>query len=354
MAQESAPVIKVTVVVMTIYSLVVAVSAHVLGIGWSGKSGVPGYFQKLNWALFPVWWTVLGVLVHLSWQFYMSGWRSLPSEGVLHCHEAPASRHDAFDSLLSRFREWRRYLAIVAIPLGLLVSAVDGVDLLQEFGWITLDCRPRSHCSTDDFTVAFRLPEAFGAQTKTVIGWFVLAQYTMQGLLISLAFLVLFQLILHSVVFLRFERLRPIRSAGMSIRLNPCDPAQQFGLSVVNHAINITYVFIAIGMVIPLISFINKPRADTGTLLMTWLLPLVLALPAAIPLVERYSRQREAEARVKAESFDGLWISFHKQHLWPMIGTPFSWIGLSCLMFSGLIWARIAGPEIWDFVKKFL
>lgn len=349
-----APILSIVTIVMVGYSVILAGWAVWLGIAWGSHAdpwyspdpdSVPGYFRKLNWVLFPLYWPIIALLIHFSWKLYMEGWRSLPSEGVLYRQGAQTLLQEEITPILDYLTSWRVLIAIVSIGVGIILTTIDGFCLLQEYGVIGY-----KECSAKDFTIAFRLqkyfPE-FSSQDKTILGFFVVAQYLMQGILIGMSFIVLFQLLLHSFVFLLFEHFHMAISQALAIRLNIRDMAREFGLSKVNEAVNFTYIFIAIGMSIPVLSVMNKPdRVDAGRLLMAIFLPLLLGLPAAIPLLERILRRRAARVEVKAIDTDEIWKLFREQKLWPMMGTPFAWLGAGSLVYAASCWAYVAAPYL--------
>jgi len=75
---RSAPYLAAFTAIMVLYSLVLTVWAWELGIAFGtgtapfpiGQTqteiGVPGYFQKLNWLLYPIFWPVMAAFIYFT------------------------------------------------------------------------------------------------------------------------------------------------------------------------------------------------------------------------------------------------------------------------------------------------
>jgi hypothetical protein len=329
---KKAPILVSATIAMCLYSIGLIFFAWALGIHWSTDPKAPGYLQKLNWAVFPFYWPIVAIFVHFSWSFYEDAWRTLHKHGVLFkgSRENPVDTGDALRDLIPTMRKSRRWIAMVSLIAGIIVSAIDASCLWHEFGIFA----PRAACVAADFDIAFRLPQAFPSfkvVDKGVLLGFVVAQYLMQAVLIAMAFVVLLQLLLHTWSFLRFERLAIPRQRDLLLRLNPVDPLREFGLSRLNRAINLTYIFIAAAMAIPVLSVANKPAADIGSLMMALLLPLVLATPAIIPIADRILRRSEVEDWVLDRKDPKINEAYEKQRLWPFEDTGLAWVGKICI-----------------------
>ena len=217
----------------------------------------------------------------------------------------------------------RPFLVALSVLLGLLLTAVDAGCLWAEYGVFG---PPRVVCTERDFTIAFRLSE-FSSVSQSMNGWFVVAAYLMQGALITYGWIALLELVVHSYCFWRFEHFRRIEPIGLRILLNYKDPLQEFGLSDVNRAINITYVFIAAGMCLPVLSAYWNPEPDLGQWLLRILLPSILLVPAAIPIAERMARIDEAAERMRRDSDPKAQEQYGKQSLWPFEKTQIGYVG---------------------------
>lgn len=276
----------------------------------------------------------------------------MPHNKVLYRKESPARDTALLEPFLARFAVYRRYLVVISIAIGLLLTLIDANCLLHEYGMLG----PKI-CGAPDFAVAFRLPRNFPnftADHTTALFSFVVAQYMMQVLLIAMAFTILFQLLLHSVAFLAFEQFKIPKQSKLAIRLNAQDQFCEFGLMEVNEAINLTYVFIAVAMAIPVLSVLNKPPGgDIGQTLMAILLPLLLFAPAIIPVFDRIMRRRKAAELVRAANNPKLIKSFREQRLWPFEQTALSYVGKICLAVALLFWLYVVTGEVKNLLKPF-
>lgn len=352
-AWRNAPILTAITVAMIFYSLLLVWSAWKLGIA-NGTGVVPytplgqtevlnlkvlGYFDKWNWLLFPAYWPISAVLIYFSWELFLNAWRSLAENRVLYRANKPLRDGSILEPFLSRLSIFRVYLIALSVIVGLVLTTIDATCLLHEYSILA-----PSHSCPPDFTVAFRLRENFPHfhESDQSLLKFILAQYLMQGILIAMAFTVLSQLLLHSFAFLKFESLRYPKQHGLSLRLNVADEFGEFGLSDINKAINLTYIFIAFAMIVPVLSVASKPPgADAGQILMAILLPLLLFAPAIIPIFDRIMRRNAAERAVRTQGDRDLVQSFLRQKLWPFEQTAFSYIGKICLGLAIGAWTYV-------------
>jgi hypothetical protein len=273
----------------------------------------------------------------------MVAWRSLVQNQVLYRDDSPVRDTAPLDPLLDRLGAYRSSLIALSAIVGLGLTFIDANCLLREYRVLAHEI-----CGAPDFAVAFRLHENFPtlAADQSTLFYFVAAQYFMQALLIAMAFTVLFQLLLHSVAFLAFEQLEIPAQGGLSLRLNPRDAFNEFGLMNVNEAINLTYVFIAVAMIIPVLSVANKVGADVGRSLMASLLPILLFAPAIIPVFDRIARRRRTAEQVRAADDPDLTRSFLQQRLWPFEQTALSYVGKICLAAAIASWIYVVTGEL--------
>jgi hypothetical protein len=338
---RSQPILVVITLVLSALSVFADLVSISIGVAW----GKGGYLNKLNWALFPAFYVVLGVFVHASWALHMRAWRSLATSGVLYRRDAEEVNECALDTFLDSLRARRFWLVLASVILGLTLTGIDAGCLWMEYGVLG----GNSGCKETDFSVAFRLGNAFSAVGKTTNGFFNLFVYLLQGGLIAYAWLVLMQISLHGFYFWRFEHNKIASENGLTLRLNIEDPLREFGLAEVNRAINTVYITIALGMMIPVLSaFFQQPgTADRGQLMLRFLLPLVLLSPLVVPLVDRYLRVKDASARVLEARDETKAEKFRAQKLWPFEGTQIGYLGKTA--------AGIAVVEyIYLFTRNFL
>lgn len=289
--------------VMLLLSLILFGFSFFLGLAIAANSSARGYLQKPNWFLFSLYWPIIAWLVHCTWHPFMEAWRSLPGKKVVKKSNGNTINTTVLDSFFNTLKRQRRWLICVALILGLGLTAWDAGRLWGEYGIVPVEvfCQEQN-CEDPDFTVAFRLPNAFGDVNKHWNGLFVIFAYLMQGGLIFLALLTLFQVCLHTVSFIRFEKFPEVRKNELEITLNFRDLIYQFGLSEWNRAINYSYWAIAVGLLIPIISHASQEQGkppDTGQILLQFLLPLLLLAPAALPVAGRFLRLRKVDDMIK-------------------------------------------------------
>lgn len=336
------PVFCAVSVLLFLASVALLVVSYPLGLAESEPSG-QGYAEKVNWSLQPLFWPVLALFINNSWRWYEEAWWAIPSHGVLWKGNHVCTDTNALTVIVATLRKTRPYLFVPALLLGGLLSALDAGCLWREYG--VFGASHPAACIEDDFTVAFRLNEKFPNASISSNGWFVLVAYFLQAGLIGYAWVVNFQLALHSYYFLKFETLsaNPDR---LSLRLNYRDPVREFGLSGINRAINITYVFIALCMLLPVLSAYQNLDLDLGQLLLRIFLPLVLLVPIVVPIAERITRVKEAAERMRRDPEPGAQDDFAKQRLWPFEGTHIGLIGKAAALM-------IAGEYLFLFSRNF-
>lgn len=330
---RAAPVlVPATSVLCTVSVGMLFLAAH-LGLASTSDPDVPGYLQKTNWSLRPLFWPILALLVHHGWRTYVRAWQGLPTREVVFRNGVLETSPDSLTFVVDRLSALRPLALGLAVLLGMGLSAVDAGCLWAEYGVIGA---ARAACSETDFTIAFRL-DAFAGIDRSANGWFVLAGYVMQGGLASYALFALMQLLLQSSYFLSFEKRPLVAPRGLAIRLNYRDPLREFGLGQVNRAINTTYVFIALGMALPVLSAFWNPAPDFGQWTLRVLLPLIVLFPAGIPIFERVSRVAEAADRMRKDPDPGAPDDYAKQRLWPFDQTQIGYVGKTA---AGLAFAE--------------
>lgn len=339
---QGAPYLWWTTAFLFTASLALLAISYPLGLAESNTPGVPGYVEKTNWSLQFLFWPILASLIDLSWRLYQKAWKNLHSHGVLWKGNEVISDPTAVLDVVTDLEEWRPYLAGASIAVGLLITALDMGCLWTEYG-VFGDSAPA--CEQRDFTFAFRLT-AFPGVGQYENGLFVLAAYLLQGGLIAYASMAFLQLTTQSFYFLSFES-RSANTNQLEVRLNYQDPLREFGLADVNRAINITYVFIALGMLLPVLSAYWNPEPDFGQWILRTLIPIVLLIPAAIPITERVSRVKEAAKRMRRSSPDPeAEENFDKQRLWPFEGTQIAYIGKAAVTIAAMEYAYLITKNI--------
>jgi hypothetical protein len=336
---------KNLLVVITLLFVALSICADLIsmsiGIAW----GSGGYMRKLNWSLYPIFFIIVGLLVHASWSLYLQAWRSLPANGVLYRNGNKETDESALDRFLDHIRGKRFPLVIASVAFGLILTALDAGCLWMEYGVLSKSAA----CAESDFSVAFRLPDVFPPVGKTADGLFNLFVYFLQGMLIAYALLALMQVYLHGFYFWRFEHAQLASEEGLSLRLNSDDPLREFGLTEVNRALNTLFITMALGMAIPVLSaaFQQSDIPDLGQWMLRIILPIALIAPLIIPMTDRYIRQKEEKLRVLASRDDTTVEKFINQKLWPFEGTHVGYVGKTAAIIA-------LGEYIYLFTRNFI
>lgn len=308
---------------MTLVFVCLSSIANVASIGFGLAWGDSGYLRKMNWCWNPLFFILVGLLVHMSWTLFMNAWHSIHKHSLLYVGNNIELTNSKILPLLLRIEYSRKYLVIISIALGLIITALDAGCLWSEYGVFgSIQCVER------DFSVAYSM-SSFPDADKFTNGLFNIFAYLLQGFLIAGGFLALFQMTLHATFFLKFENIKEAQDRSLILRLNIKDPLHEYGITEFNRALNVTYIFIALAMVIPIISAASQQSTtfDFGQWLLRVLLPLLLLLPLIISYLDRVLRSQEATDRVISSSNKEDEDSLAKQKLWPFEGSRIGYLG---------------------------
>ena len=327
-----------------------------------------GFSEKLNWFLFFLFFPLLGLLTVSNWKSFENAWRRLPEKGVLQemtysgTQPTQPLSSNGIQAIIDHLYGLRRRWMWFALVIGLVLTIASSTCTMTFhypplYNWLPPYFKDKAKCAREiddknqskfirkcissdgtgnvcgtrlvaekDFMI-FHL--SFGCKEENVkprglpgaevAGYMlVIVAYLMQGLLIAMGFMLLFQIFvhLHAFSFLALFPFRHVEARG--IRLNFRDEMGEFGLADWNNAMNYTNVIIAIGMLIPIISVISKPEArdDGRQLLFTVLLPLLLFVPILWSFITRVALQLRFKwnfQRLSASEKDG----YKDQVLWP-------------------------------------
>lgn len=303
-----------------------------------------GYWRKPNWYLYPGFFVVVGYLASASWSYFEDVWRNLVRNRLLWRDNALETDNGSLEPFIYELTRLRPILFAVSILIGLALTSLDAGCLWKEYltPGLVYAC-PRNDV---DFSVAYWLPINVNPVAN---GIFVLVVYLLQGLLIAYALFATFQMILHSASLLLFERLSFARQHHYEIHLNARDPLRQFGLFEVNKALNVVYIFIALGMVAPFLSielaFENHETMGIGKQLLRICIPLILFVPLAIPIADRAFRYPDIASRVRATQQTSDADELDKQKLWPFDPvTRIGLIGKACFAVAFLEYSYVLHP----------
>lgn len=367
---------------LVVYGIVLTLSFY-NGSYWIEGAQWKGFLQKLNWAGFVLFFPLLGLLTVSNWKSFETAWRRLLEKGVLQemtysgTQPTQPLSSNGIQAIIDHLYGLRRRWVWVALVLGLILTIASSTCTMtfhypSLYNWLPAYFKDKAKCAReikykDRPKFAFRKFETCagtchsheiklvaeksfmifhlefedkeenvkprdwpGAEVASYM--LVIIAYLMQGLLIAMGFMLLFQILVHLYVF-SFLALFPFRHVdARGIRLNFRDEMGEFGLADWNNAMNYTNVIIAIGMLIPIISVISKPEAldDGRQLLFTVLLPLLIFVPLLWSFFTRVALQLRFKRnfqRLSASEKD----SYKDQVLW-----PFNKIAILILIFEYL------------------
>lgn len=287
-----------------------------------------GLTQKLNWLLYPLFYLLVAWLVGVTWNSFSTAWHGLEKSGVV---SAPLPDNGP-QPVLQLLRRRRRYCIAAALAVGFLITFVDTACLAKHY-WP--DAVPRfwpafshSECFPEvDFFTAYQRPDSYSgipADFRQANLVYTIAWYILQALLISGAFLALFQVCLHQIVFMQLRSGRTAAKWGLPrpARIDPFDRLRESGLHSWNHVLNYSYFAIAICMIIPIISHWYQPEeeADIGQVMLQIFLPLLFLVPLILGVVARQLYLDDLKQRIArvAKRLNQEQIAlFHDQALWP-------------------------------------
>ena len=311
--------------VITIIFACLAIIADIVAIFIGVAYEDNGYLAKLNWSLFPIFFIIVGFLIHSSWHLFISAWKSIHDHSVIYSNDGAEATASMLAPLIHKIESKRKYILIISVILGLLITSIDAGCIWGEYGLI----EGMQQCHERDFSVAFAMKDTFPDADITSNGLFNIYVYFLQGALIAAGWIALLQLTIHTYYIFRFEETKEAKNASLTLQLNINDPLQEFGFTEVNRALNIAYINIALVMVIPVLSTANQQLdyADLGQWLLRILLPLLILLPILITYIDRIGRIKEASNRALKSNNKEDHEDFLKQRLWPFDKTQLAYVG---------------------------
>jgi hypothetical protein len=329
---------------------ILVAAAAPIGVGFAESTTAKGFLQKPNWYLFPLFLPPVAWLVFVTWHRYINAWKGLRATCVLHTPNYRRIKEESLAKLLRKLVQARVVALTFSLAIGIGLSVLDSrtaFDFFQNPGLLQQSCAER------DFTVAILLPKEFPRAHWFGNLWFDCAAYLCQSVLISLAFLSLFQVLIHTFWFGFIERTKLGKEQKVMVDLMVDDPLYEFGMTEWNHAINIGYVFVAVAMAVPTLSHFSQLAAcklDLGQHLLGLTGTLLIA-PAVLPTLARFWRIRQANALVQSIGTEELRNLYDKQKIWPFDRFHIGKIMLAVAFMQYLI---VTGHGDWavDLVKK--
>ncbi len=297
------------------------------------------YFQQGNWWPFPVFFLAVAPGLWFTWVPLLRAWLELKDTGVLR-----AKNGSPCQASLDRLRESLSRHRRIAVFAALVVAAfVNGADWQPNFGVFFGDsprhAQLRIACDYQSPSVKWlleaeeesailclnRRAAAGGSQAtehipqplpQLFLNLFLMAQ---QFLLVFLAALAVMQLLLHTWLFTRFERLQVAKDEGLSLRLNARSPLNEFGLEHWNFALNNFYWSASPAMLAVFLSRAATNPEDylPGQALLAFAVPACLIGPMVATILARQARLPDCWRELASEGPEAA-EDYRRQQLWPL------------------------------------
>ncbi len=300
-------------VILVIYSLFVLWMSSELGL-YSGKE-FKGYAKSFNWSLYFLFWALVIPFVRATWNEFVSSWKSLVDEGMVQKANGNPEPN-ILDSLNNEFVRHRKLILIpISIVLAIVVMAIDTGELRDiYYDEISID-----EFSERDWTVAWLL-ESDAIHTKSSNAIFIILAYIQQFVIIMFGFIALLQIWYHVWLFHRPDILKSIKENNLKLSLDPYSNLREFGLERWNQAINSIYWWLAIALLVPIVSRASQGDGpiDFGQVMINWLVPLLFLSPMLFTIIARQKKMEAVWDIVRNEKSTGKVDLFHKQLLWPL------------------------------------
>lgn len=297
------------------------------------------YFQQGNWWPYPVFFLAVAPALWFTWVPLLRAWMELKDTGVLQ-GKSGALRQDSLDRLHDSLSRHRR----IAVFAALLVTAfVNAIDWEPNYGVFFGDSprhqQLRTACDFQSPSVKWlleaeektavlclnRSTTAAASQSAAHIPQplpqmlFNLVLMAQQFLLVFLAALAVMQLLLHTWLFTRFERLKVAKQEGLSLRLNARSALNEFGLEHWNFALNNFYWSASPAMLAVFLSRAATNPEDylPGQALLAFAVPACLIAPMVATILARQARLPDCWRELAAEGVDAA-EDYRRQQLWPL------------------------------------
>lgn len=334
-------------IVGTIYSALILYLAHAWDLGW-GNDNYTGYFQKLNWYPYVLFWWPVAAAVYMSWSPFVSAWKDLVDKGLL---ELASSEDQSWlwGKMQTRLYRWRLGAMWFALTLALLLCIAD-LYMRDVFStWSENGCCSYTHNRADcDYTIACSTEGAEPPRHREV---FTILAYVQQWAIATMGLLVIFQLLGNVIEVWRIKQGHVLLGGKtLRIRLDPFSPIQEFGFERWNHALNNFYWTVSPAMLVPLISEYEQKGVETfGTIVLRTAGIVLLLAPMFLTIVARQQLLPEAWQQVQVCSDETKIELFHKQRLWPLTKDWSSKLGLIVAFF--LLSALLGQKVVTNFIE---
>ena len=352
------------------------------------------FFEVPAWFPFPIYFAIAALVIWQSWDAFINVWEKLPQTKVIKRRGEEEVSKEILLKLTKEFNNYRFYLIILSILLGILCMWVDSErerntmyneenfsgqlaracedpDFLSKWLWNewTADSTHREKknpCSlkglegiknpTKEQQYHWRKDEILKIinDNKTTYKddrihppraqWVTVLLFHLEdAVLISLGWLIFFQSLAHSYFFCRFEHLKISQTFNLYLELNVKSDLNEFGLERWNHALNNLYWYLSAALMIPILSRGSQrdlSNLDTSQLLLELFIPVIVATPMITTIIVRQMRIPSCWDRLSKPDYE----KFLEQRLWPLDKNWSSKLGvlLAFLILSLFLGVNIA------------
>lgn len=315
-----------------------------LGFGTPPENAPDGYltyFQLINWWPFPFFLLVLAPGLWLTWTPLLRAWDRLAETGVLRGPDGPPQEAELrlVRNAVNRRRTWA---LLAALAVAVFVNGADWAPRFELYsGAAGSDRQLRAACRAPSATMKW-IFEARREEAERICSLagprssapdvsedgvtppprqilFVAVLALQQFLIVFFAALGILQLLLHCLLFARFERLEVARARGLRLALNCRSPVNEFGLEHWNHALNNFYWAVSPALLGVFLSRASTPEENyaPGQVLLGFAVPACLILPMVATILVRQARLPAAWKTLEPEGPVPA-ADYRRQQLWPL------------------------------------
>jgi len=336
-------------------------------------TGYKTYFQKPNWYGYPVFFVLLALPLWLSWTPFIDAWRRLGHTGVLRSRGANAD-DQALLSLVSFLQSQRLRALYLALAVSTAINVIDVWPVYRAYSadtygqqleyacrnvsffskWLFEAWPPESIPSNpcEEVSQDAAPPQSLGERLAPPAAQLavVFVSYLQQFVLVTLAALVICQVLLHAWWFARLEGSTLAQHLSLTIELDPASPMHEFGLEHWNHALNNLYWAISPALIAPFISraqVVDLAHMNPGQKMFNIFIPLAVLAPMVATIITRQVRLPAVWETLQPHGAcdPALYL---EQRLWPLDRNWSSKLGIIiALAGAGLV----LGIEIGDLVS---
>ncbi len=300
------------------------------------------YFSLHNWWPYPLFFLVLAPAIWLTWRPFLRVWPNLAETGVIAGQERREIA-EAVEAVQKKTENWRCWAVAGSIAIACLLNYLDLEPKIRAYFW--------SKTYEEQFNEGRRENGAFskwlfeipkekqkiacrGANSSADVGrglkkpciaapltqlLFMFTGYLQQFFITFFVALLLFQVLLHTLIFSCFDRLKLTRDNRVRLNLICSSPLNEFGLEHWNYALNNLYWALSPPM---LIVFLSRAATDpenyaAGQRILGIAVPLVLMLPIIVTIIVRQVRLPQVWSTLEPKGPVNR-EDYLRQQLWPL------------------------------------